>query len=94
MSYTQLTEPERYQIHAFLKVGYTQQASALELQRSPSTILREMARNKGRRGYRPKQAQSLASQRKLQHSKTVIADATWQRIVCLLQEGAIVKSGV
>ena len=56
MSYTQLTEVERYQIQAFLKAGYNQNMIAKELNRSPSTISRELRRNRGLRGYRPSQA--------------------------------------
>ena len=45
MSYTQLTEVERYQIQSFLKAGYTQKAIAEELGRNPETISRELGRN-------------------------------------------------
>ena len=58
MSYTQLTEVERYQIWSFLTAGYTKQQIAKVLGRHPSTISREIARNTGLRGYR---AQHLAS---------------------------------
>ena len=42
MSYTQLTEIERYQIQSFLKAGYTQKAIAEELGRNSGTISREL----------------------------------------------------
>lgn len=62
--YTQLTEGERNQIYALLKEGFSNIAIALRLKRSPSTISREIKRNTGERGYRPKQAQSRASTRR------------------------------
>lgn len=64
MSYNQLTENERYQIYALRKAGYTQKEIAELLDRSPSTISRELARNTGLRGYRPKQAQQLTDTRR------------------------------
>ncbi len=86
MSYKQLTEVERYQIYSFLKAGFTQEAIALELKRSPSTISREIKRNTGLRGYRPKQAHDLATQRKQNHAHTIISDETWGRVRVLLKE--------
>lgn len=69
MSYTQLTENERYQIYTLLKLGVSQKAIAIELKRSPATIGREIARNKGLRGYRPAQAQRLCTTRRKQAHK-------------------------
>lgn len=86
MSYTQLTEIERYQIKAFLKAGYSQKAIADELNRHPSTIGRELARNTGLRGYRPQQAHRLAGERKLLHSHTQITASCWEMIERLLRE--------
>lgn len=60
MSYTQLTEPQRYQIYTLLKNDFTQKSIAQELGVSPSTVSREIARNRGQRGYRPKQANAMA----------------------------------
>lgn len=64
MSHNQLTENERYQIYALRKGGHTQKEIAEFLERSPSTISRELARNSGLRGYRPKQAQQFADARR------------------------------
>ena len=58
--YTQLTQEERYQIEALLKMGHHQSEIAVVLKRDKSTISREVRRNRGLRGYRPKQAQHLA----------------------------------
>jgi IS30 family transposase len=62
--YTQLTEGERNQIYALNKQGLNQRQIAESLQRHPSTIGREMARNRGQKGYRPKQAHHLARERR------------------------------
>lgn len=43
---------------------------------SPSTICREMQRNKGKKGYRPKQAQIKADKRKTQAAKVLKMTAT------------------
>ena len=57
---TQLTQEERYQIEALLKMGHHQSEIAVVLKRDKSTISREVRRNCGLRGYRPKQVQRLA----------------------------------
>ena len=58
--YTQFPQEERYQIEALLKAGHPQSGIATVLKRDKSTISREVRRNCGLRGYRPKQAQRLA----------------------------------
>ena len=67
MSYRQLTPAQRYQIYALMKADWTQLAMALEVGVHPATISRELSRNRGGRGYRPKQAQALAQARKAHH---------------------------
>ena len=64
MSYIQLTQEERYQIHALLKAGHSQSEIAMILSRDKSTISRETRHNTGLRGYCPKQAQRLAMERR------------------------------
>ena len=54
--YTQLTQEERYQIYALNKAGHSQTEIATLLERDKSTISRELRRNRGLKGYRPKQA--------------------------------------
>lgn len=71
MKYTQLTEGERYQIYGLLKEGLTQKAIARNLERHPSTISRELRRNKGLRGYRHQQADRFATERRCQAKKHV-----------------------
>lgn len=71
MSYTHLTQEERYQIYAYKKTGMSQNEIAMELGRNKCTISRELARNTGGRGYRPKQAHGLAAERIKNASKAI-----------------------
>ena len=63
MTYTHLSQTERYQIYVLMKAGQTQTEIAHILGRHKSTISREVARGSGRRGYRPRQAQNLCEER-------------------------------
>ena len=63
MNYTHLTQNERYQIYILSKAGHKQNEIAELLNRHPSTISRELARNRGLRGYRRRQAQQLSEVR-------------------------------
>ncbi len=75
MSYKQLTENERYQIYAMKKAGHSQEEVAMILDRSPSTISRELRRNEGLKGYRPAQAQRLSiSRRQEAHKACKVTD--------------------
>ena len=86
MNYTHLTREEQYQIYALKKAGHKSSEIADVLKRSRSTISRELARNCGRRGYRPKQAQCLAEERRAMNAR-IIDDATWKFVQDkLLQE--------
>jgi transposase, IS30 family len=62
--YKQLTQEQRYHISAFLRAGYTQNYISREVGVDKSTISREIRRNRGERGYRPKQAEEKAVSRK------------------------------
>lgn len=68
-TYNQLTYEQRCQIYALNKTGLSQNKIAKQLNVSQSTISRELSRNTGQRGYRIKQAQQSAEQRKLKASK-------------------------
>ena len=83
---TQFTQEERYQIEALLKMGHHQSEIAVVLKRHKSTISREVRRNRGLRGYRPKQAQHLALARCEAKAKPRIAPDTWERVESLLCE--------
>ena len=63
-SYTHLTSEERYHISALRKTGLSYAGIARTIGRDKSTISREINRNTGKRGYRPKQANQLAHDRK------------------------------
>ena len=63
MTYKHLSQNERYQIFCLMKEGLNCTEIAKNLGRSTSTISREIVRNKGGRGYRPKQADRLAQER-------------------------------
>jgi len=77
MDYTHLTREERYQIYVLKKAGHKQSEIAKLLNRSGSTISRELSRNRGGRGYRPKQAQAKAEDRRAINARRV-DDDVWQ----------------
>ena len=56
--YYPLTECQRYPIYALKKVGHDQQTIAATLKVSSSTIWRELRRNRGQHGYRPRKSTS------------------------------------
>jgi IS30 family transposase len=59
-----LTVVEREVLYRLKKQGHSQEKIAELMDRHPSTISRELRRNRGRRGYRPQQAQRLADERR------------------------------
>ena len=63
MTYKHLSQVERYQIYALMKAGHDQTQIAKLLDRHKSTISRELSRNCGLKGYRPKQACELTAKR-------------------------------
>ena len=67
--YHQLTEGQRYQISALLKAETSQKEIALIVGVSSSTVSRELERNTGKRGYRPKQAHIKAMRRRQEAGK-------------------------
>lgn len=89
MSYTHLTRDERYQIYALLSAGWKPPAIARHLNRSPSSIYREIARNRGRNGYWPKAAMKKA-RRRLRHraQKNVkrVDPAVWELALAYLKQ--------
>lgn len=85
MTYRRLTEIERYQIHALLKQGHSHRAIGRTLSRHPSTISREIARNQGLRGYRPRQAQMKSVDRQTSKIHHRISPTMWKEIERLLR---------
>ena len=70
-AYKQLTEEDRIEIYAMKQAGKQQNQMAAALGVHSSTISRELTRNTGLRGYRPKQAQAKAFHRRLTARKMV-----------------------
>ena len=64
MSYQHLRLEERYCLAEFREKGLSIRAIARILKRSPSTISRELRRNRGKRGYHPYGAYSKAVHRR------------------------------
>jgi IS30 family transposase len=75
-TYTQLTQEQRYQIYALMKMGHNQTEISNCIGVAKSTISRELKRNHGRRGYRPKQAHNLAMSRRKKGQQRIQA-GTW-----------------
>ena len=69
--YRQLTDEDRIEIYAMKQAGKKQNKIAAELGVHPSSISRELSRNTGLRGYRPKQAQQMALHRRFTACKAV-----------------------
>lgn len=69
--YRQLTEEDRIEIYAMKQAGNQQKQMARVLGVHPATISRELRRNTGRRGYRPKQAHQQALHRRYNARKAV-----------------------
>jgi IS30 family transposase len=76
MTYKHLSQAERYQIHALMKAGHDQSQIAKVLDRNKSTISRELSRNTGSRGYRPKQACEMSAVRS-HNSRNASTLAPW-----------------
>ncbi len=84
-TYTQLTQTQRYQISALLKIGHLQTEIAKAIGVHKSNISREIRRNRGRRGYRPKQAHQFTIARR-DKAKSRITDEDWgliEELICL-----------
>ena len=71
MHYTQLASGQRYQIEALLKLKTPKNKIADIIGVYPLTISRELKRNTGLRGYRPKQAQSKSDKSRQQATKAL-----------------------
>ena len=85
MNYKHLSQVERYQIYALMKAGHDQTQIAKLLDRHKSTISREISRNRGLKGYRPKQACAIATKRS-EKSRNAATMPPWvaEQAACLL----------
>lgn len=70
--YQQLTLGERYHIRRYKQAGKSIRCIAGLLCRTPSTISREFKRNRGKKGYRPEQAERLAESRRWRGGRPVL----------------------
>jgi len=86
MSYTQLTSAKRYQIYALMKAGQNQTQIAAVVACHKSTISRELRRNSGYKGYRPRQAQWQSGSRRFRSHPTRISVETWELVELLLRQ--------
>lgn len=76
MIYTQLTQEQRYQIYALLKMEHSQSEIAKAIGVHRATVCRELKRNCGKRGYRAQQAHQFAQTRR-KKVKTRIRAEDW-----------------
>ena len=86
MSYKQPTQEERYQIYILKKAEYSQTQIAELLERDKSTISRELRRNRGLKGYRPRQAHNLALRRRYDKAQPRIGNPVWQLVEALIRD--------
>ena len=86
MSYKHLALEERFLIQELFQDGCPLRKIAKQLGRNPSTVSREVKRNKGKRGYRYKQANEFAKHRRAEASLTPrkITPEHWATIEDLL----------
>jgi len=85
-SYTQLTREERDQIYALKAAGHSPTKIAQVIGRHKSTVSRELTRNRGLRGYRPKQANGFIQKRRQEKPTSRISSENWERVEQLLRE--------
>lgn len=85
-SYTQLTQEERYQIYILKKAGHCPSEIARMLERDKSTIYRELHRNTGQKGYRPRQAHQKALTRRQSKTRYYLLDSHWAEVERLLRQ--------
>ena len=78
-TYTKLTSEQRYQIYVLVKMKHSQTEIAQLLNVNKSTVSRELRRNQGGRGYRPKQAHEKALARRCK-VRPRIGAATWKTV--------------
>ena len=71
MSYKHLNLEERYYIELSLKKGISHEKIGKALNRTGSTITREINRNSGKKGYRHKQAHQFAQNRHKEKPKAI-----------------------
>lgn len=86
MSYRRVTEEERIHIYRWRQEGIRNNEIARMLGRSPSTISREVSRNSGGKGYRPKQANFKAKERAKRNGHRVLTEDMVKEISSRIKE--------
>jgi IS30 family transposase len=85
-TYTQLTREERYQIYVLKQADHRQSEIARILGRDKGTISRELQRNRGLRGYRPRQAHRLALERRVAKLRPRFSGVVWRQVEDLIRQ--------
>ena len=81
MTYTCLSQTERYQIQVLMKAGHNQAEIAQILGRRKSKISRELTRASGPRVYLPRQAQNRSEERlRCSSNAARISPEIWQAV--------------
>ena len=87
MSYKHLSLEERCYLEIAKKAGKTLTEIASDMDRSQSTLSRELIHNTGQRGYRHKQAMRLAQERHATKPKQVkLTESVKERITSFLRK--------
>ena len=82
-SYRRLREEDRHIIYRMRKAGNSQSDIAHALGFSQSAISKELSRNRGKRGYRPKQANDKALERqRSKRARECVINAEVETEVC------------
>ena len=85
--YHQLTSEERYALSAFRKQGYSIRGVARALNRAPSTISREIRRNRRWDGYRPSTAgERTRARRRRSRRNRKFEGGDWALVVWCLEQ--------
>ena len=84
-TYHQLTQVQRYQIYALRKTKHSLAEIAEVLGVHKSSVSRELKRNRGKRGYRPQQADELALERRTKAIPRITAKL-WAEVEDLLRQ--------
>lgn len=85
-TYKQLTCEQRYAIKILKEKDCLQKDITEAIGVKRSTISRELKRNSGKRGYRPKQAQRKAEERRREKSPPRIGKDIWDKVTTHLKE--------
>ena len=87
MTYKRMTEADRRHIHRWCQEGDGLRELARRLGRAASSISRELSRNTGGRGYRPKQAHEQAQKRALRPGPRRFTDEIRAEVESRLKQG-------